>query len=172
MPLAIDATVGGASANSFATVAEADTYLSYRLNSAAWTGADPKMQALVEATHELCAVNAWLGYRVTDTQALAFPRDEVENPDDPTPGTYYLTTIIPQRIKDATCELALEFLRAGTTDIAGEDPTAAVVREVTDVLETDWQPGQRPAGLARYPRVWALIAPLLSACAGQVRLIR
>ena len=173
MALAIDATVGGAAANSFVTVAEADTYLEARLNSAAWTGVDPKMQALIEATRELCALSGWLGYRVTSTQALAWPRDEVVNPDDPTPGSYYAATIIPQRVKDATCELALEFLKAGTTDLAAASATVGIIEKTVDVLTTRWaSPSEQTQGLMRFPRVWALIAPLLSNSATQVRLVR
>jgi hypothetical protein len=171
MPLSVDATVGGAASTSFVTVTEADTYLSFRLNSAAWTGADPKCQALVEATRELSALG-WQGSRVDDTQALAWPRANAPDPDGTSAYALFDTTEIPQRIKDATCELALEFLRAGTTDVAALDSKAGVIEKTVGPLTTRWQAGQRPTGLARYPRVMQLIAPLLGIGSGQVRLIR
>jgi len=170
MPLSVDATVGGAASTSFVTVTEADTYLSFRLNSAAWTGADPKCQALVEATRDLSAL-AWQGYRVDDMQALSWPRANAPNPDGISDACFD-TTEIPQRIKDATCELALEFLRAGTTDVAALDSKAGVIEKTVGPLTTRWQAGQRPTGLARYPRVMQLIAPLLGIGSGQVRLVR
>ena len=55
MTLVIDATVGGASANSFITLTEAQTFMDARLNSTAWSGASTADQniSLVEATREL-----------------------------------------------------------------------------------------------------------------------
>lgn len=173
MPITVDATAGGAAANSFVTVAEADAYLAARLNSSAWAGVDPKAQALIEATRELSTM-IWQGSRATDTQALSWPRFLAPNPDGVTITwwAYYDPAIIPQRIKDATCELALEFLRAGTSDIASTDSNAGVIEKTVDVLTTRWQPGQRPLGLNRFPRVMKLIGPLLSIGTGQVRLTR
>ena len=79
----------------------------------------------------------------------------------------------PQRIRDATCERALEFLRAGPTDVAALDSKAGVIEKTVGPLTTRWVgPSQREAGLARYPRVMKLIGPLLGIGSGQVRLTR
>lgn len=160
MTLTIDTTIGGASANSYRTVAEATTYLEGRLNSSAWTSASATDQAaaLVEAARTLGPLN-WQGRRVTETQALSWPRQWALNPDSPY-GGYYTSTEIPTRVGDAQCELALEFLRAGTTDIAAADPNAGVIEKTIDVLTTRWSANQRPTGLARYPRVLDNIKPL------------
>jgi hypothetical protein len=175
VPVTLDATVGGAAANTFATDAEADDYIGNRLNSGAWSAAseDDQARALIEATRELSTM-IWQGSRATDTQALSWPRFLAPNPDGVTITwwAYYDPAIIPQRIKDATCELALEFLRAGTSDIASTDTAAGVIEKTVDVLTTRWQPGQRPLGLNRFPRVMKLISPLLSIGTGQVRLTR
>lgn len=177
MTITIVADVGSASANSFVTVDEADAYLATRLNSSAWTGTEPKKQALCEATRDISAI-VYQGWRVNDAQALSWPRFQAPNPDASgslgyaTYATYYLETMIPQRIKDATCELALEFLRAGTSDIVGADSTVGVIERTVGPLTTRWQPGQRVTGLARYPRIMKLIGPLLSIGSGQVRLVR
>jgi len=171
MPTAITATVGAADANSFITEAEADTYLGDRLNAGAWNdlgaGVDTRLQALIEATRELNRL-PWAGTRVDSTQALSWPRDWVVNPDLPwaieeaADIYYYLTTEIPQRVKDAQAELTLEFLRAGTTDIAVGDADQNVRRKKTDVLETEyWSRGQQTSGIALYPRVVDLIWDLL-----------
>lgn len=173
MTITIDATVGGAAANSFVTAAEATAYLANRLNASTyWTDGtlDDEHRALIEATREL-SMRPWVGRRATTTQALSWPRQWVTDIDSP--NQYYLsTTAIPQRVKDATCELALEFLKAGTTDVAALPSTDGIIEKTVDVLTTRWaDPYQRKQGLARYPRVLTLIAPYLDSLAGtgQVR---
>jgi hypothetical protein len=168
------ATAGSASANSFATVSEGDTYCDTRLNASAWTGEtddDEKARALIEATREL-NVLTYVGYTVTETQALVWPRDYATDPDSPTLD-YFKNTVIPQRVKDATMELALQFLIAGTTDLAALDATQGVIRKRVDVLETEWAtPYLRPTGLKRFPRVWALVQPLLVVQGNSVPTVR
>lgn len=172
MSITIVATAGSASANSFATVAEADAYLEARLNSSAWTGTEPKKQALVEATREISRL-AYQGYRVDETQALSWPRYLCPNPDGISTGSYYETTELPTRIVEATIELALEFLKAGTTDIAAKPGTRDIIEETVDVITTRYaDPSQRAVGLAQFPRVTGLIEPLLAVGSGQVRLVR
>lgn len=180
MALAIVADVGSATANAFVTVAVADLYLEARLNASAWAGTDPKMQAIIEATRELNAL-AWVGYRVNDTQALAWPRRVAPNPDASNGGydetwtlrSYFAETVIPQRVQDACCELALEFLRLGTTDLAAASKTMGVIEKTIDVITTKYAaPSQQATGLQRYPRIWTLIAPLLATGTSAVRLTR
>lgn len=163
MSLVIVADVGGSASNSFVLLAEATTYMESRLNGSLWTAAttDNQNRALAEATREL-STRAWLGTRASDTQALAWPRQWAVNPDAATATTYYDTDEIPQRVKDATMELAFQFINAGTTDLAAMDGLAGVVSKTVDVLSTTYAVGQRPQGLRRFPRVWSLIAPLLA----------
>lgn len=173
MAVTIVETVGASNANSFVSVAEATAYLEGRLNSSAWSGASAADQAaaLVEATRELSA-RPWCGSRVTTTQALAWPRQWAPDPDAPG-ATYYAATIIPQRVKDATCELALEFLRAGTTDAAGALKDDGIQTKTVDVLTTTYfAPHQRPRGLARYPRVLLLVGVLLEGSSTSAPVIR
>lgn len=176
MPVTIDATVGGANANSYVTLAQAETYLEARLNISAWTAAttDTKNRALVEAQRTLSPL-PWAGSRSTDTQALAWPRQYVANPDAPLPLTtvarenllptyvvYYESNIVPERVKQAQVELALEFLKSGTTDLAVADANADVIRKKVDVLETQWaDPSARlTLGLSKFTRVMSLLLPL------------
>lgn len=174
------ATVGASTANSFATVDECDVYCDARLNASAWndeTDDDQKARALIEATRELNTL-MYVGSAVTTTQALVWPRQYATDPDSPWLGmsgylAYFATTEIPQRVKDATCELALQFLIAGTTDLAALDATQGVIRKRVDVLETEWaQPYARPTGLNRFPRVMALVRPLLIVQGSSVPLVR
>lgn len=168
MAITLVETVGAANANTYATVAEADTYLEARLNSSPWTAAGTETQkaALVEATREMDLM-PWRGTRVTLTQALAWPRGDVPIPDPPDEVTVgstsaeYSTTEIPDRIRDMTIEFALEFLRAGSTDLARPDPDRDVIRKKIDVIETEWAKDRRPQGLARFPRILARLYPLL-----------
>lgn len=185
MPLTIVATSGAANANSFVTAAEMTTYCEGRLNATAWSATDAQLPALVEATRDLTLYD-YVGKRASGTQSLAWPRVWAENPDAPTtlvdPGqfipigqaaiVYYGETVIPQRVKDATCELALEYLKAGSTDLAVADTSAGVIRKKTDVLETEWaSPQSRPTGMARFPRVLNILQPILRGRAG-LQLVR
>jgi DnaT-like ssDNA binding protein len=133
MPIpTLDTTIGGASANSYVTLQNAEDYHDSRLNTEAWANAtaDNKTRALLMAANRLQSEN-WLGSRVTTTQRLAWPRMYVQKVDGIGPGygwgygygwlfgDVYLTTEIPQRVKDAQCELALSLLEG--FDTGGED---------------------------------------------------
>lgn len=172
MTVTIVETSGSSTANSFLSAAAADTYINTRLNASLWLGAatnDDCKRALIEATRDISLVNTWSGSRVTTTQALSWPRQYAVNPDLPSlinitdiAEMYFGVTVIPQRVKDATCELALEYIRNGTTDISLRDADADKMSKTVDVLRTDFvKPGERPKGLRRYPRVISLLDPLL-----------
>lgn len=174
MAVTLDSTPGGATANSFCSEAEVIAYAQTRLNVVDFQGpslSDTEKSAVCEATREL-SMRPWDGRRSTTVQALSWPRWSVINPDSPV-GFLFDPTIIPQRVKDATCELAFEFIKAGTTDIAALDPKIIVRREKVDVLETEYEPNtHRPKGLRRFPRVWWLISPMLAGGIGQTNIIR
>lgn len=175
MALVIDATVGGAASNSFVTLAEAQTYMDSRLNGSLWTAAstDDQNRSLAEATRELSALD-WQGLRSTSTQVLSWPRWWVPNPDGVNLAyNYFLSTDMPVRVKNATAELAFQFLKAGTTDIASLDPTLGVIERQVDVIRKRWEPYQRPAaGLARFPSVLRFIRPMLASGANVTTLVR
>lgn len=175
-------TAGSASANTFVSVADADAYLNTRLNASAWnseTDADQKARALIEATRELNLLH-YIGSRVTTTQALAWPRQYARDPDKPDiiyvgniALMYFDSATVPQRIKDATCELALEFLRSGTTDIAQIDPALAIEEETIDVITTRYyQQAYRSQGLARFARVMLKLDQLLDESGSGLELAR
>lgn len=185
MAITIVATPGSASANSFVTEAEAIAYAATRLNLSGWTtvtgstATEDEKKALVEATREISRL-IFSGYVTDAVQVLAWPRSGVINVDSPVDavvGTYtgypeYADNVIPTRLKEATIELAMEALKAGATDIFVADSNQGVIEESVDVLTTRWQPGHRPIGLARYPRVLRLIQPLLASGSGQRAVIR
>ena len=123
----IDATVGGANANSFETHAEANAYFANRIPITPPWVASGEEAYLITATRLLCNLaqpyktffpaqggspayyrvrRQWLGKASTATQRLAFPRigmfDANGNAVDP--------TIVPQDIKDAESEFAGQLL--------------------------------------------------------------
>jgi hypothetical protein len=174
VPITIVATPGSATANSFVTEAEVIAYMATRLNNSAWTtvtGSDcteDEKKALIEATRELSAL-AYIGERVDGTQVLSWPREDAQNPDSPgidsmggeTLGDY-ASNIIPDRVKNATCELAFQFLKSGSTDLAALDSKIGVLSKTIGPISTTYtDPDKRAQGLARFPRVMNYIRPLL-----------
>ena len=101
MAISIDATAGGASANSYLTLSDAQAIVDGMVEDAdvtAWASAttDQKNRALYTAAQRLDR-ERFLGARATDTQALQWPRTGVRKPD-----TYVNTyaTGFPFRISD------------------------------------------------------------------------
>jgi hypothetical protein len=122
MAITIDATIGGASANSYQTLADAQAIVDGMVQDAdvtAWAAAttDAKNRALYTATQRLDR-ERFIGARSTDTQALQWPRTGVRKPDTyintyavgfPFRITtdYYTDTEIPDQIKKAQVMLAV-----------------------------------------------------------------
>ena len=122
MAVTIDATVGGASANSYLTLAQADAYVEAMIESAdvtKWgTGSvDSRNRALTAAAERLDR-ERFIGSRTNDTQARQWPREGVRKPDTYvrtyTAGfpfrlteDYYTNSEIPDQIKRAQIELAV-----------------------------------------------------------------
>jgi hypothetical protein len=122
MAISIDATVGGANANSYLTLAAAQAIIDGFVEDAdvtAWASAttDQKNRALFTATQRLDR-ERFLGARATDTQALQWPRTGVRKPDTyintyavgfPFRITtdYYTDDEIPQQVQYAQVVLAV-----------------------------------------------------------------
>ena len=122
MAISIDATVGGANANSYLTLADAQAIVDGFVQDAdvtAWATAttDQKNRALFTATQRLDR-ERYLGARATDTQALQWPRTGVRKPDTyintyavgfPFRITtdYYTDDEIPQQVQYAQVVLAV-----------------------------------------------------------------
>jgi hypothetical protein len=98
----IDATLAGASSNSYVTLAEANTYFETAPESGTWTNKtdDQKNRALISATRWLDGLS-YYGDRCGTTQALRWPRDNYT-----VDGIELACTLIPSAIKAATFELA------------------------------------------------------------------
>src|SRR5690242_1830582 len=101
--MALDATVGGASSNSFGTLTEANTFFADRLYTSTWDAAADanKNKALITACFEICQLR-FFGEKATSTQALPWPRIWVRNEDAGFASTgYYDSDEIPERLKQA-----------------------------------------------------------------------
>ena len=128
MAVVIDATVGGANANSYLTLAAAQAIIDGFVQDADvqhWNSGndDSRNRALFTATQRLDR-ERFLGARATDTQALQWPRTGVRKPDTyintyavgfPFRITtdYFTDTEIPPQIKYAQAVLAV-FLHNNT----------------------------------------------------------
>ena len=110
----IDATVGGASSNSYITRTNAQLYFDTRVAAevAAWTDAATadKDRALISATYRL-EQEEYAGVVTDRDQALKWPRAGLSDED----GRQYADDEIPAPIERAVCELALALLKSEAT---------------------------------------------------------
>ena len=125
MAATIDATLQGASANSYVTLAEANTYFETVPDSTTWINKtnDQKNRALISATRWIDALSFY-GNRCTETQALKWPRKDYK-----VDGIKLACTLIPEGIKVATYELARAFAN-DTDSITGTTGTTGLYDEV------------------------------------------
>ena len=122
MAISITATVGSATANSYLTLAEAQAIIDGLIEDddvTAWSSAttDQKNRALYTATVRIDR-ERFLGAKVTNTQALQWPRTGVRKPDTyiNTYATgfpfristdYFTDTEVPEQVKKAEAILAV-----------------------------------------------------------------
>ncbi len=113
MACTIVATALSASANSYCTIAEADTYHETHLYADDWNDADDtqRCQALQMATRLLDTWFDWAGSPVGSTQALLWPRVGTVGPN----GYALASDVVPVLIKNATAELARQLIASNRT---------------------------------------------------------
>lgn len=132
MAVTIDATAGGANANSYITLTEANTFVEAMISStdvSKWTtGTDDTRNRALAAAAQRLDRERFLGARATDTQSMQWPRTGVRKPDTyvNTYATgfpfrisedYFTDTEIPDQIKRAQIELAV-YLHNNTDGIS------------------------------------------------------
>jgi hypothetical protein len=105
MALVVEDGTAKSDADSYISVADADTYFAAHGNPAAWKAADTETKEA--ALRYACVWEDgnwnWRGEIVLGTQARSFPRYSIEDHE----GRLLSYTTVPQRIPDAQCELAL-----------------------------------------------------------------
>lgn len=137
---------GKPTANTYALVADADTYHEGHLYAAGWTAAsaEQKAAALAMATRVIDTEYQFNGYRAGFAQALQWPRAECHEPDGGTAGFgarnitqaalhnilpdgpdaiivqtaewFVPPNLVPKAVVEATCELARELLLVNRTE--------------------------------------------------------
>jgi hypothetical protein len=153
--MAIDATANGASADSYATVAEGDTYHDNHLYATDWTGATTanKEKALKMATRILDEKIDWSGTKTTDSQALAWGRSDVL--DD---GYSVSSTIVPEPVKNATIEFARHLLASNSTGNAdGKGLSSLTVGSISLAFDKTDTAGVMPSIVQEMLRGWGTI---------------
>ena len=143
--MALDATVGGGTANSYATVSQASTLLLERLNTEPWYATASTEQlsltakreaALITATRLLDQQVAWKGSPATTTQSLAWPRQGMVDAF----GRDVATTVVPTEIQRATAYYALALLR-DDREAPGSTDDRVRRRQLGQTEIEYWQPG-------------------------------
>ena len=122
MAVTIDATAGGANANSYITLTEANTFVEAMISSSdvsKWTtGNDDTRNRALTAAAERLDRERFLGARATNTQARQWPRTGVRKPDTYINSyatnfpfriseDFFTDTEIPDQVKRAQIELAV-----------------------------------------------------------------
>jgi len=163
----LDATIGGATTNSYVTLAEAITYFSNRAHASEWEAEENQANVLITASSVLDWYVTWKGVQATETQAMGWPRSGVYNKV----GTLYAEDVIPQEIKTAVFEYALASLSSDRTadgDLAGlSELKAGSLSLKTDDGIYNTLPGTIP------DKVWKILGHLTTRSGiGVVRLIR
>ena len=157
MALIVETGAGLVDSESYASVAEADAYHANR-GCTPWFDVSKmtteiKEQCLRRATDYIEQVygQSFHGYRVSSTQALAFPRVDVE-----LNGYYIASDIIPTILKSATITLAYKAAQGNLAPDLGQ----TVKREKVDVLEVEYMDGA--SAVKRLREIDNILAPLLN----------
>lgn len=163
MPIIVEDGTGLADAEAYISVADADTYFAAR-GSAIWAAltTEQKEQALRAGSDYMAAVYGarWKGYRVTETQALDWPREDVV-----ANGFDIDNDVVPAAVARANAELAV---RASAGELLA-DQGAQVKSEQVGPIAVTYQDGARQA--TRYAIVEGMLAAFMRG-AGQVPVVR
>ena len=151
MPREVEADL---EADAYQDVSTADDIAETHPNGASWIALDDddrKARLLALASRDIDTLEddpGFLGDRASDDQELEWPRTSTSYSDD----------AWPQRLVDATTELAFDYAAKVANDepVLSEDPRAAgVVEETVGPITTKWEKGTASAATAieRFPAV-------------------
>ena len=176
---------GKVDANSYASAADGDAYHDGHLYASAWTAATTpnKEKALVMATRLIDGESQFNGFKLSDAQALQWPRDRCPDPDRSgnsiVPGilsgsfglgTYVPSDIVPRAIISATCEMARELL---ITDRTAAPPGEGVtLMRAADQSETIYNKRDKRPVISMVAQSLLCKYGALLKKAGSVRLVR
>lgn len=165
MSLIVEDGTGKTDAESYISVADADTYHSNHGNPATWSGASTgtKETALREATDYVDRFYGavWVGTRKTTTQRLYWPRYDAWVDD-----VLLDSTILPRPLKEAVAELALRHISEGSAglmpDISEPGVIASESVSVGPVSESKSYAGGK-SQVKDFRKVRLLVGPLIGA---------
>lgn len=178
MAIIVEDGTGRADSEALCSVAFADAYHAGRGNTL-WAPllAAEKEAAIRRAVDYMQQTYRlrWAGYRVTDTQALDWPRYNVPRQDSGSYsgnigsfgrlGSYYPANIVPIEVQRANAELAF---KAASGELLGDvDPPVA--SEKVGPIEVSYFQGDNKT--KRYPAIDRLLMPFLSG-GGNMKLTR
>lgn len=169
--LIVETGTGLTNADAYCSLAFANAYLAAR-GYVSWAARSDgeRDQAIRRATDYMLGRYRyrWAGRRVTDTQALDWPRDYVPRRDFTTVSTsaYYARDTVPLEVQQACAELAY---RAASAEL-NEDLQRAKRREKIGPIEFEYEPGSPQ--FRRYPSAEAKLAPFLFSQSSIVELVR
>ena len=163
MSLIVETGTASATAESYASIADVDSYASAR-GMSAWTGADAvKEAALRNATQYLDATYKYKGERVKQLQALMFPRSGIVFD-----GYTISSESIPSMLKTACIELAIKSLSGSLiTDNESQYVTDVQVGPIKKSLSAPMNGGQKT-----YSLIDSLLRDLIFGGYGQVQVVR
>lgn len=141
--MALDATIGGASADSYISVDDADTYFGAHVTTAVWDAATvaSKEKGLKMATRLLDQRYDWAGEKVSDSQSLRWPRSNAFDKD----GDAFETNELPLELTQATAEFAQYLLTSDTTkETDGRGLTSTTVDTISVVFDKADKPDVLP----------------------------
>lgn len=164
MTLITEDGTGLSTAESFASVAAADTRLAAQgMTNWATLTTTEKEQALRRSTAfmEQSYRGRWKGTRLLREQALSWPRYGSQ-----ADGWYVPSTEVPVEVVNACIDLAF---KAAAGDL-NADVTRTVIREKVGPLETEYAPHGPQS--TQYRSIDQALAPYLTGGGGSVRLVR
>src|ERR1039458_2568134 len=154
---------GKADANSYADVADGDSYHDGHLYASAWTAAisSRKAAALVMATRVIDSQFQFNGSRTSSSQALQWPRAECPDPDKglvtlsallPILSNFVDYDTVPAAVVQATCEMARELLLVDRTAAPPGEGIAATQTADGIHTATDGSSGMSSTTYSKAPR--------------------
>lgn len=163
MALVIESGSASATAESYASVADVDSYALAR-GMTAWTGIDSvKEAALRNATQYIDATYRFKGYRLAQAQALMWPRSGVMF------DRFTLASdAIPPMLKTACMELAIKAI-SGSLIV---DPDSQYVTDVQVGPIKKSMSAPQNGGQKTYSLIDSLLRDLVTGGAGSVELVR
>jgi len=164
--MTLTTTVEGATSDSYASLAEYQAYGVLRGWTAGASDAADEIN-LLKAMDYLARVYAWAGIATTSTQALQWPRVTSIYLE----GYIVASDAIPQRIKDAQCEMAY-LIQLGATPFATVSGGAVVKKNVKAGPVSSTTEYAAPREIPRYVAVEGLIEPFTVGGPGQINLVR